>query len=144
MIPSNSIAYIQGLLRMASSYAAAMRPSVIQAEGFDRNQYARQFAEKYRLPEEAVKPKAVDASLRDMLKRWIEADKGQRGDRMITRWVERLIRYRLGHPVKLMQLATDAGLPVSLAGCEALRQVQGLFFAVYKEGALCFMLGRSE
>ena len=144
MIPKNSLVYVQGLLRMASSYAGAMKPSVIQAEAFDRNQYARQFAEKYHLPEEAVKPRAVDASLRELLKRWIEADKGLRGDRMITRWVERLIRYRLGHPMKLTQLAPDAGLPVSLAGCDALQQVQGLFFAVYKEGALCFMLGRSE
>ena len=112
MIPSNSIIYVQGLLRMAASYSRGMAPSVIQAQGFDRKQYAAQFARKYEIPEETVKPSPTEDTMRELLNRWITGGKGRRGDRVIARWVERLIRHRLGAPMTLMSLRWRT--PVSL------------------------------
>ena len=144
MIPSNSLIYVQSLLRLAGSYTRGMSPSVIAVQSFDRKQYAVQFARFYDLPEEAVRPTATDDTMRELFQRWMEAGKGRRGDRMIARWAERLVRHRLGVPTKLTVLLPDAGVPASFAENERLAHVQGLFFAVYREGAVCFVLGRAD
>ena len=144
MIPSNSMIYVQSLLRLAASYTRGMAPSVITAQGFDKRQYGSQFARQYELPEEKVRPCDTEETMRELFQRWMEAGKGRRGDRMIAHWAERLIRHRLGVPTKLTELAPQAGVPVLFAESERLGHVEGLFFAVYKEGDVCFMLGRAD
>lgn len=143
MIPKNSLVYVQSLLRLAASYASGMAPSVILAQSFDRRQYAAQFASHYHIPEENIKPVTAQETMREIFKRWIECGTGRRADRIIARWAERLIRHRLGVPTTLTELAPQAGVPVCFSENETLQRAEGLFFAVYKEGAVCFMLGKN-
>ena len=87
-----------------------------------------------------------EETLPEILQRWVDEGKGYRVDRMIGRWLGRLINGRMGQPKLIAGLSEGAELPKDLA-CEeggALSRTQGVFFAIYKDGVLCFLKGKTR
>ncbi len=146
MIPTNHSAYVQNLLRMASAYARGMSPSVIMALSLDDKAYLKEFAAKFKVPGEELPLIPLEETLPEILQRWVDEGKGYRVDRMIGRWLGRLINGRMGQPKLIAGLSEGAELPKDLA-CEeggALSRTQGVFFAIYKDGVLCFLKGKTR
>ena len=146
MIPTKNSAYVQSLLRMASGYARGMSPSIIMAVPLDARSYLKEFADKVRIPGEELEPLPLNESLSEILYRWVDEGKGFRSDKTIGKWLGKLINRRMGEPKLIAGLREDAGLPENLS-CEensTISRTQGVFFAVYKDGVLCFMKGKTK
>ena len=146
MIDSGTIAYIRGLVHLASSCAKGVAPSMITVEGFGQKRYARDFSERYDIPEEQLRFVQAEGSLVDWLDRWFRVGDGV--NRMIVNGLIRLLRRRIGDPKHLYILENEAEI-LPLFADRKQRQgpfpvMEGLLFAVYKEGTLCFIRGREE
>ena len=144
MIPEKNCAYVQGLLRMVSAYARGMSPSVIMALPLDGKAYLKEFAEKFRISGEGLELQPLNETLPEILQRWICEDKAYRRDSILARLLGKQITRRLGQPKLIAGLSEGAELPKGLE-CEensAISRTQGVFFAIYKDGVLCFLKGK--
>ncbi len=144
MIPEKNCAYVQGLVRMVSAYARGMSPSVIMALPLDGKAYLKEFAEKFRVSGEELELQPLDETLPEILLRWIGEGKGYRRDDILGKLLGKQITRRLGQPKLIAGLSEGAELPKDLA-CEensAISRTQGVFFAIYREGVLCFLKGK--
>lgn len=148
MLKNETVNYINNLAKMASSFASATGKSVIAAEAYGKKNYLSDFVARYGITAEHLVFVPSEESLGDIMKRWLCGEgKGRRKDRWIARWFCWLLGRYAGEPKTVYVLGEDRAVLAELSRTEGegpRYMVQDLLFAVYREGTLCFMLGRSE
>ncbi len=148
MFKEGSLSYIRNLANMASAYASGLGGAVIEADEFEAKNYLRDFAERYQIPPEMLRPVIAEHGVREQLRRWICGEgegKGKAKDRFIAKVFGGLLRRTLGEEKELIELSGKEELLEKLGSAEGERPsctVQDLCFVRYKEGTLCLMLGR--
>lgn len=147
MLKANVVAFTNNMTRMASYYAAGIGSGVIAAEAYDKKNYLRDFVTRYQIPAESLRLVPSDEALRDRLLLWLGGGKPRGKDKLIARQLAWLLRVLLGEPTILHVLGEDRSALELLSDREGASgerfAVEDLFFAVYKEGTLCFLLGKS-
>ena len=146
MFKEGSLSYIRNLANMASAYASGLGGAVIEADEFEAKNFLRDFAERYQIPPEMLRPVIAEHGVREQLHRWICGEgKGKAKDRFIAKVFCGLLRRTLGDEKELIELSGKEELLEKLGSAEGERPactVQDLCFVRYKEGTLCLMLGR--
>lgn len=146
MIKAETVQYLNSLARMASNYSGATGKSLMAIEAYDKKNYARDFAERYDFPLEKLVLTPTDEPLNAILRRWLcGTGKGSLKDRMITGAFLRQLRRGMKEEKMTLLPGGEENVLAQLSKTEGEDTpryiVDELAFAVYQEGALCFMLG---
>lgn len=146
MIKPETVRYLNNLANMASSYAGATGGSVMAVEAYGKKNYAREFAERYEFPLEKLVLTPTEEPLSSILGRWLRGEgKSSLKDRMLSRAFLRQLRRGMGEEKMTLIPGGEEDVLSQLSKTEGEDTpryiVDRLAFAVYEEGALCFMLG---
>ena len=146
MIKPEIVRYLNNMANMISSYAGATGSSVMAIEAYDKKNYARDFAARYDFPLEKLVLTPTAEPLRAILARWLRgAGKGSLKDRMISSAFLRQLRRGVGTEKMTLIPGGDEDVLALLSKTEGEDTpryiVDELAFAIYEEGALCFLLG---
>lgn len=148
MLKAESVTYINNLAKMLSSFATATGPSVIAVEDYGKKNYLSEFVARYEITAEKLAFIPTEESLSEALKRWFcGKGKGSAKDRLLARCFAWQLRRGFGEPKAVFVLGDDRSVLQELRSTEEglpRYAVDDLMFAVYQEGTLCFLLGRSE
>lgn len=149
MLKQETVNYINNLAKMASSFASGTGKSVIAAEAYEKKDYLSAFVARYQIPAENMLLVPAEETLSEIMTRWLcGGGKGRAKDRWIARQFCWLLHRYLGEPKRLHVLGEDRSVLALLSKTEGADAphyvVEDLLFAVYKDGTLCFLLGRSE
>ena len=146
MLKKETVNYINNLAKMASTFAAGTGKSVIAAEAYEKKNYLSDFVARYQIPAEHLSLELSEESLSEIMKRWLcGKGEGSRKDRWIARRFAWLLERYAGEPKTVYVLGEDRSVLAELSKTEGEGPryvVEDLLFAVYKEGTLCFLLGR--
>ena len=149
MLKSNAVAFAGTLARMASFYASGTGQSVIAVEAYEKKNYLRDFSARYGVPAESLNFVPAEEKIGAVLSRWLCGTEKKRGrDGLIARQFTWLLGRLFGEPKAVHMLGEDRSLLELLSKTEGddapHYAVEDLFFAVYPEGTLCFLLGHAE
>ena len=148
MLKNESVQYINSLAKMFSSFSTATGPSVLAVEAYGRKNYLTEFVTRYAVSAEKLALIPAEETLSDILKRWLCGEgKGRAKDRLLARVFNWQLRRGFGEPKAVFVLGEDRSVLEELRSTEEglpRYAVDDLLFAVYQEGTLCFLLGRSE
>ena len=145
---NETVNYINNLAKLASTFASATGKSVIAVESYGKKNYLSDFVAQYNISAEHLVFAPSEESLSDIMKRWLCGEgKGSRKDRWISNRFCWLLNRYTGEPKTVYVLDEDRTVLSELSHTEGDGPhyvLEDLLFAVYQEGTLCFMLGRSE
>ena len=131
-------AYLSGLTRMASSCAAGIGPSYVDADFFRREGFPVAFAARYGTELGHLVPESD--SLETVLGQWM-------GDRQVAERLMHWVRLSLGSPGQVYRPA-DGDLVNRLDSaedrCVPFFFLEDLIFADFPEGIVCFLIGNDE
>ena len=148
MLKNESVSYINSLAKMFSSFAAATGKSVIAVEAYGKKNYLSEFVNRYEISAEKLALLPTEETLGDVMKRWFCGEgRGRTKDRMLARVFNWQLRRGFGEPKAVFVLGEDRSVLEELRSTEEglpHYAVDDLLFAVYPEGTLCFLRGRSE
>lgn len=148
MLKPEAVNYINNMAKMFSSFASATGPSVIAVEAYGKKNYLAEFVSRYEITAEKLSLVPAAENLTEVLKRWFCGEgKGCTKDRLLARCFVWQLRRGFGEPKSVFVLGEDRSVLQELCSSEAgapRYAVEDLLFAVYQEGTLCFMRGRSE
>ena len=148
MLKAESVAYINNLAKMLSSFATGTGPSVIAAEAYGKKNYLSEFVSRYEIEAEKLALVPTEDALGEVLGRWFcGKGKGSAKDRLLARCFAWQLRRGFGEPKSVFVLGEDRSVLQELRSAEdgaPHYAVEDLLFAVYQEGTLCFLLGHSE
>lgn len=147
MLKRETVSFINNLAKVSSSFASATGRSVIAAEAYEKKNYLSDFAQRYAIPAEGLQLTVSEETPEELVRKWLCGEgKGSWKDRTIAREFGRLLRKAVGEAKSVSVLGGDRSVLEQLSrtdGDGPRYVVEDLFFAVYKEGTLCFLRGRS-
>ena len=147
MLQENTVSFINNLARIASGYSSAMGKSVLALEAYDKKNYLRDFTARYELPPDRLQLVPANQTDTEKLRQWLCGEgKGRLKDRMIAKQFCWMLHRGFGDARIIHVLGEDRSALELLSRQEGdgpRFEVEDLFFAVYKEGTVCFLLGRS-
>lgn len=142
MRPEDHYDYLNGLTQMASAASVRCGPSEMRAACFSPKSFAPLFCKAYHIKPSLLTLKESSRSLYDLLADWL-------GDepRGVTDGLCHLLHARLGDAIQCYEAENIARLCDALSspgGRGPFYTTEGLFFAVFRDVAVCFLIGNFE
>lgn len=142
MKPESYYAYLNGLTQMASAVSVNCGPSEIRVSVFSPKSFAALFCKQYRLPQKLLQLRESDLSLFQLLENWLGSE-----PKDVTDALYHYLHMALGDPIQCYEAAEIGKLRDALSapgGRGPFYTMDDLFFAVFSDVAVCFMLGNYE
>lgn len=142
MKPEDCFDYLNGLTQMASSVSVRCGPSEIRVDCFSPKSFPALFCKDYRLKSSLLRLREQNCTLQKRLQDWL-------GDepKHVTDGLCHLIHTRLGDALQVLDPEEIEPLCDALShpgGRGPFYTTEDLFFAVFRNVAVCFMLGNFE
>ncbi len=148
MLKIESVNYINSLAKMFSSFASGTGKSMIAVEAYGKKNYLTEFVTRYEVSPEKLALVPAEEKLSEVLERWFCGEgKGRAKDRLLARCFNWQLRRGFGEPKAVFVLGEDRSVLEELRSTEEglpRYALDDLLFAIYQEGTLCFLRGRSE
>ena len=142
MRPEDYFSYLNGLTQMASAVSKRCGPSEIRVDCFSPKSYAALFCKDYRLRSSLLQLRNSDRSFRQCLEDWLGDEPKDLVDGLFH-----LIHCRLGDALQVLEPENISPLCDALSapgGRGPFYTTEDLFFAVFRDAAVCFMMGNFE
>ena len=142
MKPESYFGYLNGLTQMASSVSVRCGPSVMRVDCFSPKSYAALFCKEYRLRSSLLQLHDSGCTLQEKLEAWLGDD-----PRRLVEGLCHLIHIRLGDALQVLEPENIGPLCDALSapgGRGPFYTTEDLFFAVFRDVAVCFMMGNYE
>ena len=142
MKPEDHYDYLNGLTQMASAVSVRCGPSVIRCDCFSPKSFAPLFCKDYHLRGSMLQLHDSGKTLFERLRDWL-------GDepKNVTEGLCHFIHIRLGDALQVLEPQDIGPLRDALSqpgGRGPFYTTEDLFFAVFQDTAVCFMLGNYE
>ena len=142
MRPEDYHEYINGLTQMASAASVYCGPSEIRAACFSTKSFAPLFCKAYHIKPSLLTLKESDSSLYDLLAAWL-GDEPRGG----TDGLCHLLHFRLGDAIQCYEVENIGPLRDAISSPHKYAPfytTEDLFFAVFRDVAVCFIMGNFE
>ena len=140
--PEACFGYLNGLTQMASAVSVNCGPSEIRVDCFSVKSFPALFCKAYRLPQKLLTLRESGQSLAQLLENWLGNE-----PKNVTDALCHYLHASLGDAIQCFEAENIERLCDALSapgGHGPFYTTEDLFFAVFRDVAVCFMLGNYE
>ena len=142
MKPEAHLGYLNGLTLMASAVSVNCGPSEMRADCFSPKSFPALFCASYRIPKKLLQLRKSEQSPEQLLGAWLGSE-----PKNVTESLCYFLHRRLGDAIQCYEVENIGPLRDAISSPHKYAPfytTEDLFFAVFRDVAVCFIMGNFE